>query len=157
MFTAIAGWVIWSKIGGWLNPIRPFLPYVAGVAAILLALWWIDRSGYQRAQADQEARANFEYAVQARMLVRVERNLAQTIAAIDGTVAEQIAGIEAVQIQLQPIIEREIIREKRLTDPAAGLTPGLLDAINRARATGACASTSDGGIVCALSAAEAGS
>lgn len=66
--------------------------------------------------------------------------------------AEYQAGrhvIDNTRTIIKPTVTREIIREPRLSDPAAGLTDGLLGAVNRARtALGPCAATAGGGIRC---------
>ncbi len=132
------------------------LPYGAMAAALLGAVWWIDRAGYQRASAERDRR---EAAMIAALRTELRGSEARLAHAIDGMAADyerQRAGIARAARQLQPIFIEETARDPRLSDPALGLTPGLLDAVNRARAAGACAAAPAGGIACALPAAGAG-
>lgn len=135
--------------------VRPFLPHILAVAAILGVVWWLDHRGYSRAQADMAAQAaRIENAVRSD-LRRTEQRLAEKMDANDRAVASQVAGIDAIhRTIIQPTVTRELAREVRYSDPAAGISDGLRAEINRALAAVACAPTSDGGISCALPAAE---
>lgn len=131
-----------------------FLPHLLVIVAIIGAVWWINDAGYDRAMSDRDA-------ADAKMLSQIrteqrrsEQRLAIAINAIDAAVASQIAGIDATHTETRRVIEREIIREPRLSDPAAGLTDGLFDAINRERAAIACAPTPAGGVSCTLPPAQ---
>lgn len=130
--------------------LTPFLPHIGAALAILGAIWWIDHQGYQRATRDAELRdAKLRSALQADLRA-VEQGLTQKLAAIDAGTARTRAGIEATRNVVQPAIMREMTREIRFSDPAAGISDGLRAAIDRARAAVACTATPDGGIVCAL-------
>ncbi len=133
-----------------------FLPHLGIALAIVGAVWWIDHQGYGRAMADRDAR-------DARMLdmLRIalrdsEQRLARSIGQIEGDYQLRHDAILRAGTALQPIIVKETAHDPRLSDPALGLTPGLLDAVNRARATGPCAATVAGRIDCALPAASTG-
>ncbi|MDF0540768.1 hypothetical protein PX699_00300 [Sphingobium sp. H39-3-25] len=135
------------------------LPHVLVVAAVLGAIWWIDHRGYARARKD----AAYERMVTATMIVRARRDseaaMAAEIAAIGRTVGDQVAGIRQINRTIvQPTLTKEIASNARYSDPAAGVSVQLLDAINAARAASACAATAAGGIVCTLpkSAADTG-
>lgn len=136
---------------GWLLRIMPQI----GVAlAIIGAVAWIDHRGYRRAILDRDAREAIMLAKLDEALRRSEHRLAGQVAAIDADYARHRASVAATRTIIQPIITREIARETRLADPASGLTPSLLDTVNRARATGACATGAAGSIICALPTAE---
>jgi len=131
------------------------LPSALTGAALVAAFWWIDYRGYARAMADRDTR---DAAMLSKMQLAVresEGRLAREIAAIDATYDRQRSALSRQHATLQPHIAKEIARETRLADPALGLTPGLLDTINLARATGACATAASGRIVCALPPAAA--
>jgi len=85
-----------------------------------------------------ETRMKLERAVQAAMLVKTSRktegNIAAKIGQIDQKTGETIRQIETVrQTVIKPTIEREIRSEVRLSNPDAGITSGLLEALNRGR------------------------
>lgn len=133
-----------------------FLPHIGIALALGLAVWWINDAGYDRAMADRDAR-DAKMLLQFRTELREsEQRLATSIAEIGADYAAGKAARDMAFANLQTQIAKEIAREKRLSDPAAGLTPGLLDAVNRARATGACAAAASGRIECALPATEPG-
>ncbi len=136
---------------GWL---RPFLPHIAAVAAILSVMWWLDHRGYSRAKEDMAAQAaRIENRVRAELRA-AETRLTDQMAANDRAVAGQIAAIDAVhRTVIQPTIMRELTREKRFTDPASGIPDSVRGEVNRAIAAVACTATADGGISCPLPAA----
>jgi hypothetical protein len=82
-----------------------------------------------------------------------ETRLADRMAAINADYDRQRSALAGQRAALQTRIAKEIEHETRLADPALGLTPGLLDTINHARAAGACAATAAGRLVCTLPAA----
>lgn len=132
------------------------LPHVVVVAAILGGLAFVYRSGASAMRQKLE----FEREVQARITLqavrRSEANMLARLAAIDGNLGAELRRIDAAEVTvIRPTIEREILRETRLSDPAAGLPAGLLEAINAARQL-SCATAADGSVACALPAAEAG-
>jgi hypothetical protein len=135
--------------------LKPFLPHIGVVLALLGAIWWLDHQGYERATRDAEARdMKLRTALQAD-LRGVEQALSQKLAAIDADTASARAGIAAARTIIQPTIVKELTRETRYSDPAAGLSGGLRAAVDRTRAAVACTARADGGIICALPAAEA--
>lgn len=132
------------------------LPHILGVSAILGALWWLDHRGYVRGQDD----AARERLITAIMLTRsarqTEQLLGEQINAFGARYEEGRSVIQTTRTIIQPTVTKEIIREPRLSDPAAGLTDGLLHEVNRARsAVGPCSPTAAGGIVCPLPGAGA--
>lgn len=132
-----------------------FLPHIGIALAIIGAMWWLDHRGYQRAMADRDAR---DAKILDRMrseLRQSEQRLAISIDGIAGTYDAQRKALARAGATLQPIILKEAVNDPRLSDPAAGLTVGLLDAINRARAAGPCAAAAAGRIECAVPAVAA--
>ena len=133
--------------------LRLIAPHIAVVAAIAAIIWWIDDNAADRTR-EQLAAASAASEIRLRADLRQsEQRLAETLHGIDRSVTDQLAAIDLVGTVIQPTVTREIIRDPRLSDPDAGLTAGLLAAVNRARAAGACSATADGGIECALPAA----
>lgn len=131
--------------------VRPFLPHIAALAALLAAIWYLDHRGYERARRDAAADAALMENKVRSQLRQTERRLAGRIDAIDRGVADQIAGIDAThRTVIQPTIMKELSRETRYGDPAAGISDGLRTEVNRALQTVACSPTPAGGIVCAL-------
>lgn len=127
------------------------IPVALALAATLAGvIAWVDHRTARRTEAQLRAT---QLMIENRMradLRRSEARLAGTIAALAADYEQSRTVIERTRTIVQPIVTREIVREPRLSDPAAGLTPGLFDAINRARATGACAAAAAGGIRCPL-------
>lgn len=104
-----------------------FLPHALAVVAILGAMWWLDDRGYQRAKADQAA-----------LELRLAEKIADSVMAIDQASAARLAALDTAQRTIvQPIITKEIASDPRFSDPSAGVTGGMRDAINRARAASA--------------------
>lgn len=135
------------------------LPHVgiglAIIGAIVGAVWWIDDAGYDRAMRQRDA-ANAAMLEEVRTeLRRSEQRLALAIDGIAGDYQGQRERLARAGATLQPIILKEAARDPRLSDPALGLPPGMLDALNRARAAGACAAAASGRIGCALPAPAA--
>jgi hypothetical protein len=131
------------------------LPHVGIALALASAIWWIDHRGYSRAMADRDAR-------DARLLGRLhtelrdsEQRLAASMAGIEGDYEASREALSRAGATLQPIIIKEAARDPRLSDPALGLSPGLLDTVNRARKAGACAAAPAGRIDCTMPATSA--
>lgn len=131
------------------------LPHIGIALALAAALWWIDHRGYSRAMADRDAR-------DARLLGQLhaalrdsEQRLAASMAGIEGDYEAARLSVSRTGAALQPIIIEEAAHDPRLSDPALGLSPGLLDAVNRARGAGACAAAPAGRIDCTMHAASA--
>jgi hypothetical protein len=126
------------------------LPHIGIALALAGAIWWIDHRGYGRAMADRDAR-------DARLLGRLhaelrdsEQQLAAAMAGIEGDYEARREALSRAGATLQPIIIKEAARDPRLSDPALGLSPGLLDTVNRAREAGACAAAPAGRIDCTM-------
>ncbi|GEM_PF-1519391 len=131
------------------------LPHAGLVLALAAALWWSDRQGHERAMAQRDARDAIMLDRMRAALRQSEQRLAVSIEDAAATYRGQRAAIARAETVLHALIREETARDPRLSDPAAGLTPGLLDAVNRARAAGACAPAAAGRIDCALPASAA--
>lgn len=133
---------------------RPFAPHAAMALLLGLAVWLIHHDGAVRARRDAERR---QAALTARMqseLRRSEVRLALRLNAIDSTLGGQRAAIAQTRTVIQPALVKELTRETRYADPAAGISDELRSAIDRARAAVTCASAADGGILCTVPAAS---
>lgn len=101
-----------------------FWPHLAVALAVIGVLFWVDDRGYQRAKADQAA-----------LEQRISERVSDAVAEIDRRNAARFAEIDSAdRTVIQPIITREIASDPRFSDPAAGITDGMRDALNRARA-----------------------
>lgn len=112
-----------------------FLPHALVIAAVLGFIAYVDHRGYERAQADNKAAEE-----------RIVRKVGEAVDDIDRKTADRLADIRATERVLQPIISKEIASDPRYSDPACALTPGMFDAISRARALSG-APGADGGSV----------
>lgn len=131
------------------------LPHVGAVLALAAAILWVDHRGYRRAMDERDAR-DAKLLGQIRSELRgSEQRLATSIAGIEGDYEAIRRSLSRTGATLPPIILKEAARDPRLSDPALGLSPGLLDAINRARAAGTCAAAAPGRIDCTVPAAGA--
>ncbi len=133
-----------------------FIPHGLVILAVLVGLGTVYHFG-GKAMAQRLA---LEREVQARITMKAVRDSEQRIAARLGDIDSGLGDVNrqidtAQRTIIQPTIEREIIRETRLSDPAAGLTAGLLDAVNAARRL-SCRSGPDGSVACPVPAAAAG-
>lgn len=107
----------------------PLLILIAIGAAVLL----IDQRGFQRAK-DQDRKADLERsAIVAAVVGQIDQQLDQRLAVTAATLRGKLDTIDKERTVVQPLITREIARDPRLADPNSCLSPGLLDAVNRAR------------------------
>lgn len=146
-------WLAWPAVK---PALLRLLPGALAVIAIAAVVWRIDHAGYVRAMADRDAR-------DARMLVQLRSDLRQSEQRLANAIDGIADGYETGRAErdrafasLRSGLARDIVHEPRLSDPAAGLTRGMLDTINRARAAGGCATAAAGRIVCTMPAADAG-
>lgn len=117
------------------------LPYGAAALALGGAVWYIDHRGYERAETEATARdsqrkldlAEFEKAV-AQEVDGLETSMQVAINDSDSRVVSHLNSLEIVnRTVIQPTLTREIQRETRLSDPAAGITDIMRQELNRAR------------------------
>ncbi len=130
--------------------LRAFGPHLAVIAALAAIIWWIDDKAADRTRREMRAAAAEAAAGLHVQMRQSEQRVAAAINGIDLTVAAQVRAIEATRTIIQPTITREIFLDPRLSDPDAGISGGLLDALNSARASFTCSPRPDGGIECAL-------
>jgi hypothetical protein len=129
-------------------------PTLACAAAVIGAAWYLDHRGYQRAKADAERRQLADAVLAEQKTRRIEKALVEAVAKIDANTGKRISAIDITERTIvQPTLQKEIRSEVRFTDPAAGITVGMLGALNAARAA-SCATAADGAVTCALPAAE---
>lgn len=133
---------------------RPFAPRAAMALLLGLAVWLIHHDGAVRARRDAERRQAVLTARMQSELRRSEARLALRLNAIDSTLGGQRAAIAQTRTVIQPALVKELTRETRYADPAAGISDELRGAIDRARAAVACAPAADGGILCTVPAAS---
>lgn len=108
--------------------------HIAVVLAIVAAVIYIDHRGYQRAKVDTALAESRRQAAEAEMVRKIEKTLVEGLAAIDGRTADRLAAIDQVDRTIvQPTIVRELARDPRYSDPAAGISVELRDALNAAR------------------------
>lgn len=114
--------------------IRPLLPHIAIAAAILFAIWRIDQNGYNRAK-DQAEKAELERKnMELRLNAKIETAIGEGLDQIETTARTAISEIDVTErTVVMPTITKEIRSDPRYTDPAAGISDGLLDSLNRAR------------------------
>lgn len=128
-----------------------FLPHGLLLLAILGAIWWIDDAAADRTRRQIET-ARVKTEIQLRSdLRRTEQRLASGIHDIGAQVDAQIATLETRhQTIIKPTLVRELTRETRFSDPAAGISDGVRAQLNRSLPPIACAPIAGGGIRCAL-------
>jgi hypothetical protein len=119
-----------------------FLPHVGLALAIGFAIWWIDDNASDRTRMQLDAAAT-----------KIENRIREDLRGVEQRADEREASrgavltakIDAIRTTsrtvIQPTVEKELTREIRYSDPAAGISPVLLEAVNRARALSSCAPT----------------
>lgn len=136
----------------WLLKMLPNL--MIGVA-IIGFIAWIDHNAAERTKARLDAQAK---AIENNMrseLRRSEQRLAIKVIGLGDDMVAVRADLDRTRAALAPTVAKEIAHAPRLSDPAAGLTPGLLAAVNSARQAGACPTTATGQPGCTLPSAAA--
>lgn len=117
------------------------LPYGAAALAIGGAVLFIDHRGFQRAEDEAVARdkerqlqaAQFELIVQG-YVHDSENKMILAIASRDGDLVKTLQSIrDTNRTVIQPTLVKEIQSEARFSDPASGITDGMLRELNRAR------------------------
>ena len=99
-----------------------FLPHIAIALAVIGAVWFLDRQGYQRATRDRAAS-------DAALVAKITAKLGE----IDVRNAARLASIDTTERTIvQPILRTEIAREARYNDSRCAITPGVRDALNTA-------------------------
>ena len=117
-------------------------PYVGAVVLVGGAVWYIDHRGFSRAEAEADARATeLElHRTQLKLDLRgmvddSETRMSSRIEEGDARLAAQLGNIDQVNLTIiQPTLVKEIQNEVRLSDPSAGITDGVREALNTSRA-----------------------
>jgi hypothetical protein len=116
-------------------------PYVGAILLVGAAIAYIDHRGFKRAEAEATARE----AERKRLLSEfnrmidwkvdgIERSMQDSINQSDRKVVNALSGLDITnKTIIQPTLMKEIQSETRFTDPAAGLTVGMQESLNRAR------------------------
>lgn len=108
--------------------------FLAIAAALALAVWFIDRRGYQRAKEQDHLRQLEQQEITRAVVQAIDADLDRKLAAVSAETNKKIETIDTEGTTVvQPTITREILRDRTLTDPNRCLSPGLLEAINAAR------------------------
>lgn len=106
-------------------------------AALIGAVAYIDHRGYERAeQAALVREAKAEKAAADRQAAIVKQ-IADAMVQIDANNAARLAQINQTRSTVNTIIQKEVATSPRFSDPAQGVTPAMLDALNKARAESA--------------------
>ena len=138
------------------------LPYGAAALALLAVVWYIDRQGYKRAEDEAAlersiARTAKLEADQRQIAITqdFEGKLRSMAAAFDRRLGQQLAELDVQnRTIIQPTLTREIRNDPRQSDPADGITDGMLRSINQARSlswpSGSCITNPDGSATCSL-------
>ena len=111
-----------------------FLPHIAIALAVIGAVWFLDRQGYQRATRDRAAS-------DAALVAKITAKMGE----IDARNAERLANIDTTERTIvQPIITRELTREARYSDARCAVTSGVRSALDAAvAATGTASADRD--------------
>lgn len=104
------------------------------LAALAFGYWYIDNRATKREKARYEA-AEVKAQARADALARqIEQTMITKLAELDTRTAERLREIDVQErTVVQPIITREIRNDPRLSDPAHGISDGVLGALNQAR------------------------
>lgn len=117
------------------------LPYVGAVALVGGAVWYIDHRGYERAEHQAEQREKERQLQLAATAILIRDQAAQTrqemqqlITDSDNRLSATLRNLDTENTTIvQPTLVKEIRSDPRFTDPSAGITDGMLRAINTAR------------------------
>lgn len=135
-----------------LTILRPLLPHIAALAAVVAVIMWLDHRGYRRARTEMAAASVRAEARIRTDLRQSEQRTAERLAEVERAAVDRIAGLDQIhRTVIQPTVIRELSHETRYSDPASGISDGLRAEVNRALAAVACSPAADGGIVCTLS------
>lgn len=108
--------------------------FLAIAVAIGFAVWFLEHRGEERAKAAAE-RQRLERAEITNAVVRaVDDRLDHRLGNVSRELAGKLLTIDTEgKTIVQPMLTREILRDRGLSDPGRCLSPGLLDAVNAAR------------------------
>ena len=128
------GWLTWKLF--W-----KIAPYIGAILLVGGAVWYIDHRGFERAEAEAIARDNERKLMEAELervlelkVGELETAMQTAINESDARVVNSIDRLNVVnRTIIQPTLVKEIQSETRFSDPAAGITDGMLRELNRAR------------------------
>lgn len=117
------------------------LPYGLAALALLGAVLYIDHKGYQRSQTEAKARELQQQVQRDQMAILFQKYTQQSQDAMtqrmldfDGRLLTSLShNSEVSRTVIQPTLVKEIQRETRFSDPAAGISDGMRGALNTAR------------------------
>lgn len=143
------------------------LPHGLVVLAVIAGLWFVHHKGEQAAndrhnlaeaqavarqiKADKEAQDR---------VVALERTMQTMVLSLDRQLGTRLRDLRQLETTvIQPTLTREIQRETRFTDPAAGISLGMLRSLNSARSASnpSCVTDANGTTTCSLPAAGSAS
>jgi hypothetical protein len=123
--------ITWAIVRGWLG--KNWLPILI-VFLIVGGGIYLDRRGYNRAKEQDEKRRLERQELTRAVVAAIDVELDHRLATIAAATAGKIQTIDTEgKTVVQPIITREILRDRNLADPSRCLSPGLLEAVNAAR------------------------
>lgn len=107
---------------------------LAILAALAGAAWYIDKRGHDRAEARFRNEQLEAERREAELLRKIETTIAHRIGVLEARTAERLTAIGRIErTVVQPVLTREIRNDPHYTDPAHGVSAGVLDALNEAR------------------------
>lgn len=117
------------------------LPYGAAALALVGAVWYIDHGGYNRAEKEatqREQAQKYERQVFANLMAinakGVEGSMQKSIDDSDLRVINSLDRLQLInRTVIQPTLTKEIQRETRFTNSAAGISDIMWQELNRAR------------------------
>lgn len=108
--------------------------FIVIVIALGLAVWFIDQRGFNRAKEQDHLRQLERQEITREVVAAIVGALDKKLEQIAGETNGKIQTIDTEGTTLvQPIITREILRDRSLSDANRCLSPGLLEAVNAAR------------------------
>lgn len=120
------------------------LPYIGVVLLLGGAVWYLDNRGYERAEKEALARDNERKLQNATFAILLgqqtreqEGTMQEIVNASDTRLGDVLNNLTVQHNTTNQTIIKEIASDPRFTDPAAGISDGMLRAINTARGASA--------------------
>lgn len=152
-------WLSWKTVGLFF---KAYGLQILLLIAVLGGLWYVDHRGYQRADNEHKLKDAQTATLQAQINTAVsdlrgkfQQDLQQIVQRHDAELFRKLNDLDITEKTIvQPTLVKEIASAPHLTDPAYGITDGMLRVLNQARASswpsGACTSGADGSTTCRL-------
>jgi hypothetical protein len=129
----------------------PLLPHALVIGVIAGVVWWIDDNAADRTRSEIESQLAKAKIDHLKDLRESEQRLVNVLNKNAVQVSAQLNDLDTRhRTIIQPTLIKELTRETRLSDPAAGITDGVREQLNRSLPPVSCTSTAGGGIRCAL-------